>query len=466
MFVGRQRELDQLTRHLERVRSTGRGEFVGIRGRRQVGKSTLVEEFTRRCRVPSVYFAASKIAPPAQELAEFVRLTENSGSSVATAFDAVEPRDWSGALRLVAQAISEPVVVVLDELPWLIGGTPELEGALQTAWDRYLSQVPVLLIVLGSDVSMMERLGEYGRPLYQRMREMVLEPLTVADTADMLGLPPAGAFDAQLVSGGFPRILQDWSQGEPAMDFVARQLGESTSPLVVIGERVLNAEFPPQTQARDVLLAIGAGETTFTNIGRRTGINQGSLSRTLALLRTDLRVVDAQRPLSSAPSRLVHYTVDDLYLRFWLQFIAPQFELILRGRGDLAGDEIARRWIDYRGRAVEPLVRRSIERLLPDERFGAARHVGSYWTRTNDVEVDLVGSTAPTAPADVAFVGSIKWRDQAPFTRDDLLELATHRARVPGADGSTPLVAVARTQVTGDADVSLVADDLLGAWRR
>ncbi|MDN5860862.1 MAG: ATP-binding protein [Pseudonocardia sp.] len=465
MFVGRQRELNRLSGYLERVRSTGRGEFVGIRGRRQVGKSTLVEEFTRRAHVPSVYFAASKGAAPAHELGEFVRIAEGSDSAFATAFGSVEPRDWSGALRLLAQAITEPVVVVLDELPWLTAATPELEGVLQTAWDRHLSNVPVLLLVLGSEISMMERLGEYGRPLYQRMREMVLEPLTVADTAKMLGLSPAAAFDAQVVSGGFPRILQDWAPGEAAMTFVARQLAESTSPLVVIGERVLNAEFPPQTQARELVLAIGAGETTFTSIGRRTGINQGSLSRTLASLRGDLRVITARRPLSGAPSRLVQYAVEDLYLRFWLQFVAPQFELILRGRGDVAAEEITRRWIDYRGRAVEPLIRGSIERLLPDERFGATRYVGSYWTRTHDVEVDLVGSTAPNAPAAVTFVGSVKWRDKAAFARADLLDLAAQRSRVPGADSSTPLVAVARTRVDSDADISLVAEDLLDAWR-
>ncbi|MGH3565865.1 MAG: hypothetical protein ACRDRH_07490 [Pseudonocardia sp.] len=92
-------------------------------------------------------------------------------------------------------------MIVLDELPWLATGEPALEGMLQTAWDRHLSRVPVLLVELGSDLSMMERLGEYGRPLYQRMRELVLEPLNVRETGELCGLDPTQSFDAQLVAG-------------------------------------------------------------------------------------------------------------------------------------------------------------------------------------------------------------------------------------------------------------------------
>lgn len=463
MFVGRQRELLWLDTRLGSVRESGRGEFIAIRGRRQVGKSTLVEQFVSRAGVPALFFAASKGAPADHELAELVRI--GVGSGFADAFESVRPQDWSGALRLIGSAISRPSVLVLDEFPWLAAGSPGLEGTLQTAWDRTLSRVPVLLVLLGSDLSMMEQLNAYGRPLYQRMRELVLDPLTVSETQDMLGLDAAHAVDAHLVSGGFPRILQDWPRRRTAMEFVSGQLADSTSPLVIVGERVLAAEFPPATQSREVFAAIGGGETTFGNIGRATGINQGSLSRTLATLTRDVRAVLADRPLSTAPSRLTRYSVADPYLRFWLRFIAPQMELILRGRGGLAAETIAAAWSEYRGHAVEPLVRRSIERLLPDERLGATRHVGAYWTRSNDIEVDLVGSPQAQGPAPVTFVGSVKWRDRAAFSRSDVLHLAALRAAVPGA-GDVPLVGVARTAVTGDVDVALTSDDLVAAWRR
>jgi uncharacterized protein len=59
----------------------------------------------------------------------------------------------------------QPSIVVIDEIPWLTQQDPAAEGALQTVWDRYFSRKPVLLILVGSDLAMMEHLSSYGRPL-------------------------------------------------------------------------------------------------------------------------------------------------------------------------------------------------------------------------------------------------------------------------------------------------------------
>jgi hypothetical protein len=44
------------------------------------------------------------------------------------------------------------------------------------------------------------------------------------------------------------------------------------------------------------------------------------------------------------------------------------------------------------GRAVEPLVREALARLLPAQGIPAAPVIGGYWTRSNDVEIDIVGA--------------------------------------------------------------------------
>ena len=46
--------------------------------------------------------------------------------------------------------------------------------------------------------------------------------------------------------------------------------------------------------------------------------------------------------------------------------------------------------------AIEPVVRDSLERLLPDvERFGAARYASGYWNRTGAIEVDQLTCKFP-----------------------------------------------------------------------
>jgi uncharacterized protein len=467
-FVDRIRYMDALHAELEQVRETGEGRFVSMRGRRRVGKSRLVEEFIRREGVPHVFFTASRQSSE-RELALFAE--EVAGSDLPAAGvvrGGLAFGTWDAALALISSTAnrSSPAVVVMDEFPYLVEEDPTIEGTLQKIWDRQLGRVPVLLIVVGSDVSMMQALTEYGRPLYGRpTREMVVEPFDPAETAAMLGLPAAAALDAQLVAGGFPLIMRSWGRGTGLWEFLTESLTDPTSPLIVSGERALAAEFPVEAQAREVLAVVGAGETTFTNIGSRAGIPQQSLNRSLDLLVNKKRVVSADRPLSAKPSKDTRYVVADPYLRFWLRFIGPNMERIERGRGELVAQEIENSWPDYRGKAIEPLIREAIQRLLPDERFGGARYVGGYWTRTKDVEVDLVGADRER-PKRIDFVGSIKWRERALFDRRDLGHLISQRPRVPGTDESTLTVGVSRTGFdVEDLDVKLGPDDLLGAWR-
>lgn len=209
----------------------------------------------------------------------------------------------------------------------------------------------------------------------------------------------------------------------------------------------------------------GIGERTFAKIQSLVGVQATALQRSVAVLRKDKRLVEVDLPLSTSPSRESRYRVADPYLRFWLRFVEPSVADIARGRPDLALDRVEQGWLAWRGRAVEPLVRESVLRLCAtDKRLASAGTVGGHWTRTNDVEVDLVG--ADRAPArHVLFVGSVKWRDKAPFTRTDLDALHAGRAHVPGA-ASAKVIAVSRSgfAVKG-LDAALTPKQLLAAWR-
>jgi uncharacterized protein len=257
---------------------------------------------------------------------------------------------------------------------------------------------------------------------------MRLDPLTVADTADLTGLAAPDAFDAQLIVGGYPRLLQEWDPGVHVPEFLEQQLSDSTSPLVVVGERILDAEYPATWQPGTVLRTIGAGARTFGAIAQRLDLNHGSLHRALRLLTDEGRIVAATRPLSRRRSTDTRYEVADPYLRFWLRFIRPRVELLLRGRSDVVVRQTLEEWPTYRGAAIEPQVRASIERLLPHPALGETRFVGSYWSRTGDVAIDLVGADDERGPAMVTMLGSIKWRERRAFGRDDLLALGAARA--------------------------------------
>jgi uncharacterized protein len=91
----------------------------------------------------------------------------------------------------------------------------------------------VLLILIGSDLSMMEAFTSYGRPFHQRGAQMTVGPLNPADVAAMAGLCAAGAFDAALITGGLPIICARWENGENTRSFLARELANPVSPPVI-----------------------------------------------------------------------------------------------------------------------------------------------------------------------------------------------------------------------------------------
>ncbi|MEU4599727.1 ATP-binding protein [Nocardia sp. NPDC023988] len=468
-FVGRWRELRTLDEALDGVRASigtaKPGRCLILRGRRRIGKSALVEEFTQRSGVPNVFYT-SEIGLGADPLAEFSDTVVRSTLPEAEIFAEALPANWTAGLRQLAGILpdDQPSIVVLDELPYLMDEAGAFESVLQRAWDRELCRKPVLLILIGSDLAMMQALTSYGRPFHQRGSEMRLGPLDPADVATMIGAEPAPAFDAALITGGLPIICARWRAGEDMWKFLERELADPVSPLVVSAQLSLAAEFPEHTLARQVLSAIGSGERTFANIARAAGgLASTSLTRALSLL-VAKGIVAAELPVSLTPSKDRRYRITDSYLRFWLTFLGPYLPELDRLRADLTLHRIRRGWSSWRGRAVEPLIRESLSRLLPAEGLPAVPVIGGYWTRTNDVEIDIVGADREPVAQELAFLGSIKWLENSPFDVHDLTDLQNHRFRL--TDAAIPLIAVSRS---GFATDHLAAGfgpaDLLAAWQ-
>ena len=466
-FVGRHEELERLCRERELVRP-GVGRFVWMTGRRRVGKSRLVQEFVERERLPYVFFEAPRRAP-SEALRRFGEAVASSTLPSAELAAGATFNDWPTALRVAAQhaAGDRPSVIVIDELPDLLEHDPDADADIRAGWST-LEGMPVMLFCIGSDVSMMEELMDHDRALFGRPTLQIrIPPMSPGDIAELLALDASDAFDAYLTIGGFPMLAADWGAGVRSERFLARELGDPSSNLIVNGERILAAEFRSEIMAREVLEAIGKGERRFEEIRRRVSLQPASLSRSLETLVQRKGVVERLTPYAAPlPRRDPRYLIGDPYLRFWLRFVGPHLEEIERGRGDEAVARVTRDWSVYRGAAIEPLVRTAIGRMLPDDRFGDARRVGSWWDRTGR-QIDLVGLSEGDRPARVSLIGSIKWREQAPFDGNDLRALIAAQALVPGTDADTLLVGVSRSgfdKSCSRLDVRLGPEELLRAW--
>lgn len=477
-FIGRAAELALLRKRLNRVGGSGRGAALAIRGRRQVGKSRLVQEFCDRAGVPYVFSAATKGASPVEAVAAFV--DDLKESTLPVERELIPTRitgSWPDAFRTLAAVLPDrPSIVVLDELPWLAEQDPLFDGALQTAWDRLLADRPVLLLLLGSDVHMMERLTAYDRPFYGRADSFVLGPLNPAETGQALGLTGADAIDAHLVSGGLPGILRAWPHGTLALDFLQIECADPAAPIFGVPEAALMAEFPNPDLSRRVIEAVGAGERTHANIaataGSRAGaLPSGTLSPLLRRLVEEKRVLAVDEPLSTRAGKPALYRVADSNLRLYLAVLRAVHEHTRRGRPEAGFRLVRRRWTAWRGRAVEPLIRQALELAAAVDGFPwpEVEAVGGWWNRQFDPEVDLVGADRAPVAGRLRFLGSVKWLG-TPFDAHDLAALRRAAVEVPGHDPArTGLAVVSLSGVAPGVNLDGVeliwtADEVVTAW--
>ena len=134
-------------------------------------------------------------------------------------------------------------------------------------------------------------------------------------------------------------------------------------------------------------------------------------------------------------------------------------------REDLTLSHIQEQWTSWRGPAIEPLIRESLARLLSDGLLPAAPAIGGYWTRSNDVEIDLVGADRQPVARQLLFLGSVKGLENSVFDSHDLAAPQKHRAAI--TDEPVPLVAASRSGVgCSGLQAAYGPEELLSVWLR
>lgn len=449
--------------------------MIAVRGRRQAGKSRLITQFVETAGVPYLFSTAVKNASPAAQVGRVyadMRTSTEPLPNAPVAF-AAPPTTWTDLLARLPLAVGDgPAIVVLDEFSWATQVDDTLEGVLQVAWDRHLQALPILVVLVGSDIAMMERLTEHDRPLYGRASEMVVRPLSPAEVAEAFGEThdPVDVLDVYLATGGYPRMVLNARRHRSASDYVAEQLADDTSPLAITGVRMLDAEFRGDLAARTVLEAIGAvevGHATFTSAVVQLGGDSAgtTLTRALPILLDVKRVVAKDTPVgASASSKLTRYRISDPYLRFWFRYCAPHLDQIARGRSDLAIAAFERDFSSWRGKAIEPVVHEAVWRLARNhELLAGVEVVGAWWDRGNTHEYDVV---AATQSGDVTMIGTVKWRPNKSVTTAEVGAVSNGRAHIPKA-AAARILAVCPAGVTRHATADLVLDaaDIVSAYR-
>lgn len=134
MFIGRKDELKTLKGLMNR-RSA---KFVTIKGRRRIGKSRLIEEFSKGFE-KKFFFTG---IPPTKGVTAQDQREEFVKQMVEQGFPNIKADDWSDVFFALSKEVSKGLVLIaLDEISWMGSRDPAFLGKLKIAWDRFFEKI-------------------------------------------------------------------------------------------------------------------------------------------------------------------------------------------------------------------------------------------------------------------------------------------------------------------------------------
>ena len=253
MFVGRTDALNRLGGLWQKSTPS----LVTVRGRRRIGKSTLVSEFARRT---ADHFISIDGQAPGEGVNNKVQLQSFMEQlSMQTDAPDVTVKNWLQAFRMLGNALPKDgrVVVLLDEISWMGGYDKSFAGTLKIVWDKMLKKRDNLVLVLCGSVSswiadnILNGTGFAGRDsLDLVVNELPLsvcrafwgEAVERTSTSEML--------DMLSVMGGVPKYLEEINpslssdEGNKPQPLVRRE----HSPAVLHARRDAVQGFQPDIQ--------------------------------------------------------------------------------------------------------------------------------------------------------------------------------------------------------------------------
>lgn len=326
-FYGRKEELSRLGALVKKKTSS----LVVIKGRRRIGKSRLILEFSKGLK--TLIFTG--LPPTENTTAQTQREYFVQQMERLLGIRGLKADDWGDIFWHLSQKTqSKQIVVVLDEINWMGSFDDTFLGKLKSAWDLHFKNNPKLLMILSGsmsswiDTNILSSTGFMGR-------------ISLELTLDELSLPVCNMFwrkKAPLVSsydkfkilsvtGGVPRYLEEIDPDLSAEDNIYNLAFRKGGLLVEEFDRIFSDLFSTRfLRYKQIVERLIEGSATLEQICVAINLEKGgTISEYLEdLVETGYIVRDRTWNIKSGKeSNLCTFRLRDNYLRFYLRYIEP-----------------------------------------------------------------------------------------------------------------------------------------------
>ncbi len=405
MFIGREAELAAL----ERLYASDKFEFAVIYGRRRVGKTALISEFTKD--KDTIFFTGVE-SNAKQNLENLSRCIMEFSTGIAseTSF-----ASFQAALEYVfALAKKRHLVFVMDEYPYVARSSRSLASTLQLLIDKNKDSAQMLLILCGSSMSYMEdQVLAYKAPLYgRRTAQFKINPFSFFEAQRYFESYSAeNKAIAYGIMGGTPQYLMQLKSKSSIEDNIKNTHLNPNSAIFEEPNNLLKQEVREPAIYNAVITAIATGSTRMSEIAGKVGEDSSVCAMYIKNLIT-LGIIKKELPYGEKAGRKTIYSIEDNMFRFWYRFVPEHSSLIARGAADLAYSRIAPHISDYMGTVFEEICKQYLWKLLLEGKSAVAFNDLGRWWGTNpkskaQEEIDIMGTAK-----EAALFGECKWTNE------------------------------------------------------
>ena len=404
-FVDRIREKQRLNELLNGNNSS----FVIIRGRRRVGKSTLIGRILQD---GDVYFEADRTSC----FNQMRQLSDIISAKVPGFSDAVY-NNWKALFTNLNFRTAERFTLCLDEFPYLVEGDPSLPSVIQGLLDDKKNPLKYNLILCGSSQQMMYNLAhEESSPLYGRNdSDMNIKPISISFMSAALNLSPIETVENYSVFGGVPRYWKLREQSRDLRDAIMTHIMSDMGALYEEPHHLFKDDIRDTVKTFTIMSFVGNGCHRLSEIAGRCNEPATNLSRPLAKL-VDLGFLEREVPFGETlkSSKKSLYQIADPFMSFYYRFTSRCRSYIELGRKEPIEKMLDREFNDFCAHWWEHICRDavtgcSIDGILFKKASRWWGKIGSERAESQDVELDVVAeSTDGTA----VLIGECKWTEQ------------------------------------------------------
>lgn len=317
IFIGRKKEL----KLLEELYNSQKFEMLILHGRRRIGKSYLLNHFSKKYQNNTVFFTADKSAEKSNVKSFCEEL--NNVLKFGTFLNSFET--WKDVFSFFKDIeLKQRLVIIIDEFTYLHSSNPAFDSILQNAIDRVLKQKNIFLILCGSEVSTIEDIiDDSTKPLYGRKTaELKLEPFSYLEAKEFFPkYSNEEALTVYSILGGTPLYLSLFDDSLSIRENIIKNCLSTTGYLFNEVENLLRMELKETSFYKNIMLAINSEASNLNTIRDKVGEDSAKISKYISVL-INLGYIKKEIPCGEKDRiRNTLYSISDNYFAFYFAFI-------------------------------------------------------------------------------------------------------------------------------------------------